>query len=80
MTRKPRMTQEEAIERARQVAEAEGWPWLERIDADIRKTGIFGSGPLMWQITTHSPNLGGNAIICIDDETGQILRKEYYRR
>jgi hypothetical protein len=79
MTRKTRMTEAEAIERARRVAEAEGWPWEEQISAMTRKKGLF-SNSLYWQVISNRPMRGRNAIICIDDETGEVLTKGFQRR
>jgi hypothetical protein len=49
MPPKTRMTEAEVIERARRVAEAEGWPWEEKISARTHRKGLF-SKSLYWQI------------------------------
>jgi hypothetical protein len=73
------MTDVEAIERARRVAQAEGWPWEEPISATTKKKGLF-SKSLYWQIISNRRYRGMNAIICIDDDTGEVLTKGYQPR
>jgi hypothetical protein len=75
------MTREEAIEKARGIAEQEGWPWLEPVNAGLwedkeRKT--FFSKPTSrkkWSVTTNYLNRGSNIKISFDAETGEILEK-----
>jgi hypothetical protein len=79
MTPRTRMTEAEAIERARQVAEAEGWPWEEPISAITKKKGLF-SKLVYWQMISNGRCRGRNAIICIDDESGEVLTKGWLPR
>ena len=77
--RKPRMTEGEVIERARRVAEAEGWPWEEPVSAKARKKGLF-SKSYYWDIISNWSGLGRNVIIYIDDDTGEVTGKGYQPR
>lgn len=79
MTPKTRMTQAEVIERARRVAEAEGWPWEEPVSALARKKGLL-SKSFYWDIMTNCNGLGRNVIIYIDDETGEVTGKGWQPR
>ena len=73
------MTKAEAIERARAVALAEGWPWKEPIFAQTRKTGIlFGSR--YWDVRTNCAMRGQKVEICLDDKTGEVLGKNFQQR
>jgi len=72
------MTEGEVIERAGQVAAAEGWPWEEKICATTKKKGFF-SKSLYWQIISNAPNRGRNVIVYIDDENGEVTGKGWRR-
>ena len=46
------------------MAEAEGWPWEEKISAITKKQGLF-SKSFYWQIIRNAPNLGRNVIVTL---------------
>jgi len=73
------MTRDEIILLARAVAEKEGWPWLEPVDArPVRRYGFFGRRS--WHVTTNYHAIGCNARIQIDDETGSIMSRGFAPR
>lgn len=67
------MTEQEAVEIARRVAEQEGWAWVEPAEAILRKSWL-GRDP-RWEVS--SCWLGGMVRLIIDDETGRVLEKDY---
>jgi hypothetical protein len=75
------MTEKEAIEKARLIAEQEGWPWLEPVKAglweDKEKTWLFTKSIYRkkWSVTTNYLNRGANVKISFDAETGEVLEK-----
>jgi len=71
------MTREEAIRSAHLVVEQQGWPWLEPIAASKKR---FWVGKSRWRIATNIDARGSNAIIEIDDETGEVLSKKHLPR
>ena len=77
VTPKTRMTEAEVIERG--VVEAEGWPWEKPISTITKRKGLF-SRSVYWQIMSNRHYRGMNVIICIDDETGEILTKGFQCR
>ena len=81
------MDEKSAIEKARQVAEQENWPWLEPVSASLteEKVGkfkLFTQRPMrkVWNVRTHVHNFGGNIRIKIDDETGEVIGKLFAAR
>ena len=69
------MTAEEARARAQQIAEAEGWPFLDPVSISFRKRWFKRGG--IWTIFTHSNTMGSNVEIVIDDVSGEVLNKKY---
>ena len=81
------MDEKHAIEKARQVAEQENWPWLEPVSASLNeeKVGgikLFAHRPVrkIWNVRTHGHNFGGNIRIKLDDETGEVIEKFFAER
>lgn len=72
------MTREEALAKARAVAEQEGWAWTEPADATFRRAW-FGKGG-RWEIFSNAKGLGAKARVVIDAETGEVLEKGYIPR
>ncbi len=72
------MTEQEAVDIARRVAEQEGWAWVEPTLADLRRPW-FGRGG-RWEIFSHRLGLGAKVRVVIDDQTGEALEKGYIPR
>ena len=72
------LTEQEAIERAKQVAREQGWGWGEPVLASLQRPW-FGPGG-KWTVRTNTQRLGGNARVVIDAQTGEILEKGYLPR
>lgn len=74
------MTEQEAIERAKQVAQEQGWGWAEPVLATLYRPWFgFGKGG-KWEIFSNVQRRGGNARVVIDAETGAVLEKGYLPR
>ena len=77
------MTKEEAIEKAKQIAEEENWQWLEPSGATyvtetkgwIRRTVVRNA----WRVTTNAGRRGGNINIIFDADTGEVIGKAFAR-
>ena len=71
------MTEEKALEVAREVASAEGWTWLEPVRVRRRRRW-FGSP--FWEIVSNSNARGMNVRVVVDDATGRVLEKWFLPR
>lgn len=72
------MMQNEAIELAREVAEAQAWPWLEPTRAIRFRRWWIGSHT--WEVVSNVDKRGLNVRIVIDDSTGRIIKKRFLSR
>jgi len=66
------ITEQEAIERARRIAEEQGWAWLEPVRA--RRTGRG------WEVFSNVLKRGGNVRVLVDRQSGEILEKGFNPR
>ncbi|MGH7675317.1 MAG: PepSY domain-containing protein [Gemmatimonadales bacterium] len=74
------MTQEEAIDRAKQVADEQGWGWAEPVMARLSRPWFgLGKGG-KWEIFSNVQRRGGNVRVVIDAQTGDVLEKGYMPR
>jgi hypothetical protein len=71
------MTEDRVIEVARDVASAQGWPWLEPVR--VRRRRRWFRSPL-WEVVSNSDALGMNVRIVVDDTTGRVLEKGFLPR
>lgn len=75
------MSEFEAIELARNIAKAEGWPWKEPIDAKLRRRGWFEGGPRRyWTVLSNADSRGSNVFVKIDDATREVSIRGFRRR
>lgn len=72
------MTEQEAIEIAKKVAETEGWGWIEPVSAHCRRRWFFGRR--VWFIWSNAGSRGTIVRVKIDDATGKVLQKGYMPR
>jgi hypothetical protein len=72
------MSEEEAIVRAKHVAQEQGWAWVEPADATLHRAW-FGKGG-KWTIFSNAHGLGAKARVVIDALTGEVLEKGYVPR
>ena len=72
------ITEQEAIDRAKQVAEAQGWGWAEPAYASLSRLW-FGKGG-KWEIFSNARGLGTKVRVVIDAQTGAVLEKGYMPR
>jgi hypothetical protein len=72
------VTEQEAIARARQTAQAEGWAWVEPAQATLHRAWTGGGG--RWVVFSNSEGLGAKARVIIDARTGNVLEKGYVPR
>ena len=69
------MTEPEALALARNVADQEGWPFLDPVSIVYRRRW-FGRGGV-WTIHTHTTGMNGQVGITIDDRTGAVIEKRF---
>jgi hypothetical protein len=72
------MTEQDAIDRAKQAAENQGWAWVEPVEA-IWRPAWFGEGG-KWEICSNALGRGAMARIVIDAQTGAVLEQGYVPR
>jgi hypothetical protein len=72
------MTKDEAISAARLTAEWQGWRWYEPVKATRKKP--FFSRHSLWHVRTGVRNRSCDFEITIDDATGKVTDKHYFRR
>jgi len=68
------ITEAEAIKRAKEAVEENGWDWVEPIEVTWRSSSWFGKRG-KWEIFTNTLIIGAWVRIVIDDE-GQILEQD----
>jgi hypothetical protein len=67
-----------AVHRARQLAEAQGWTWVEPAVATLRRRW-FGRGG-RWEVCSNAHALGAKVRVVLDAESGQVLEQGYIPR
>jgi hypothetical protein len=70
--KKPRISKEQAIQIAKEVASQEKWPWLEPIGVK--------SGLTQWRLVTNTKNRGRNIRVYINKQTGVVAYKGFAPR
>lgn len=73
------MTADEALNLARAVAAAEGWPWQEPVRARRQRAWLF-FGSTRWEIWTNAESLGSNVCVVIDEASGEVKEKRFLPR
>lgn len=71
------MTEEEVLQLARETVLAEKWQWCEPIRVRKKFRFIFFGG-VIWVVATDN-RFGGNVHIQIDDQTGRVIAKGFYK-
>jgi hypothetical protein len=74
----PVISEQEAIARAKKVAQEQGWAWADPALATYR-AAWFGKGG-KWEIFSNAHGKGAMARVVIDAETGAVLDKGYIPR
>jgi hypothetical protein len=72
------ITEQEAIDRAREVAREHGWAWVEPAQGILHRAW-FGSGG-KWEVFSNMKGLGAKARVVIDARTGAVLEQGYIPR
>lgn len=72
------ISEAEAIARAKQVAEEQGWAWVEPAHASFRAAWLGKGGK--WEVRSNAQGLGAKARVVLDGETGAVLEKGYVPR
>lgn len=77
------MTKEEAIKKAKEIAEKENWPWVEPSSATIMTEVKGWFNPVdvrdYWNVTTNITMRGCNIIIQLDVDTGELIKKYFVK-
>jgi hypothetical protein len=72
------MSEQEAIARAKQVVQEQGWPWVEPAQATLRRAWLGRGGT--WTIFTNAKGLGTKSRVVLDARTGAVLETGYVPR
>jgi len=67
-----------AIERAKQVAEEQGWAWETPATATLRRRW-FGPGG-RWEVSSNAQARGAKVRVVLDAVSGEVLEKGYIAR
>ena len=73
------MTRDEAIARARALAQERGWTWHEPVNADLGRAWVV-LGARRWTVTSNAGSLGTNVHVVLDDATGAVIRAAFWPR
>jgi hypothetical protein len=73
------MTSEEAIEKAREIADAEGWSWRTPVAVSVRRR-YYLVGPREIHVTTGAGSLGASVRVVFDAETGAVVQRGFIPR
>lgn len=73
------ITEEQAITIAREIADERGWSWRGRVRVSRRRQWFF-FGRLSFEVFTNADYRGGNVIVEVAADTGEVLRAGYGRR
>ena len=72
------MTREDAIARARALADERGWTWLEPVAARRERAWLVGKR--RWTVITNIEQIGASVRVVLDDATGAIVQAGFLPR
>jgi hypothetical protein len=72
------MSKDEAIARAKALAEKQGWAWREPVHAETYRPWLIGAP--RWRVVSNYGFRGGNVRVELDDGTGDIMKSQYLPR
>ena len=72
------ISEQQAIEKAQQVALEEGWAWVDPATATLRRPWLGKGG--RWEVFSHALGLGPKVRVVLDAETGAVLDRGYIPR
>lgn len=72
------MTRDEAIARARELAKARGWTWLEPVAATRARHWLLGRR--RWTVRSNANSRGCSVRVVFDDATGKIEESGFLPR
>ena len=72
------MTSDQAIDRAKAIADERGWTWREPMHAETYRPWFVL--PLRWRVVSNYQARGMHVRIEIDDATGEVLSGNYIPR
>ena len=72
------MTCEEAVGRAKEIAAAKGWTWLEPSTATRARAWFLGRA--RWTVVSNAESRGSSARVVVDDATGAVLAAGFLPR
>jgi len=70
------MTSDEAITKARALAEHEGWLFREPASARL----VTRSGQRRWEVMSNAHALGAKVRVVLDADSGEVIDKGYVPR
>jgi hypothetical protein len=70
------ITEQQALEIARRVAEERGWPWVEPVRAATRREFIV-YGRETWEVWSNAESRGDNVRVVLDVRDGFVRDASY---
>jgi hypothetical protein len=70
--------QEEAINRAKDLAREHGWAWQDPATATLRRRWFRAGG--RWEILSNAFALGAKVRVVLDATSGEVIEKGYVPR
>ena len=79
------MNKNEAIAKAKKIAEEQNWPWREPFYAILIEettSGWFSRKQVkkLWRVVSNANKIGANVNITIDNDSGEVVHKAYSPR
>lgn len=71
------VTEDEAIQIAKQTAEVQGWPWVGEVLIDREQ---LAEGHYAWTIKSNAGALGRNVLVTVDAKDGSVLNRRFWPR
>lgn len=73
------MTNEEAVDAAREIASQRGWPWVGRVRVQTTRGHVF-FGRRCLEVWTNADCLGQNVRVVFDTASGEMVRANWLPR
>lgn len=73
------MTDDEAIERARRLAQERGWPWEGRVDVARSRAFVF-FGTRRIEVRSNVGTYGARCHVTLEEPTGDVVASSFFPR
>lgn len=71
------MNEQDAIFRAKRIADEQGWTWIEPAIASLDNGQ---SAQALWRVCSNAQGMGCIVSVDLDDRTGDVVGQSYLRR